>query len=82
MPHDFTFIDYVPFRRDTSAAYALLSQSVALGPTGARARTALATLTLSRGDTAATIRLLRAGVALDPSERVWEKELHTLDVRR
>ncbi len=65
-------------RRDTTAAFALLSRSVTLGPTSARARTALATLTLTLGDTATAIRLLRAGLALDPTERVWQMELRHL----
>jgi hypothetical protein len=65
-------------RRDTTMAFNLLSQSVALGPASARARTALATLTLSRGDTAAAIRLLRTGVAMDPTVRVWRTQLRQL----
>ncbi len=65
-------------RHDTTTAMALITRSVALGPSSARARTALATLDLVRGDTLDAVQLLRAGLAIDPSVRVWRHTLHTL----
>jgi protein O-mannosyl-transferase len=63
---------------DTTAAIDLITQSVALGPTHARARTALATLKLERGDTATAVRLLREGLALDSTQRTWRAMLEGL----
>jgi len=57
--------------RDTTAAIDLIAQALTLGPNRARARTALATLTLGRGDTATAVRLLRDGLALDSTQRTW-----------
>jgi hypothetical protein len=65
-------------RHDTAAAVALMTRSVALGPTSARARTGLAALDVVRADTADAIRLLRAGLVLDPTKRVWRDMLRRL----
>jgi hypothetical protein len=65
---------------DTTAAINLIGQSLALSPTGARARTALATLTLIRGDTASAIRLLQDGLALDSTQRTWRGMVGQLQV--
>jgi protein O-mannosyl-transferase len=64
--------------RDTSRALTLLTQSVALRPTGPRARSALIGLDLRRGDTAAARTLLRDGLVLDSTQREWRAELQAI----
>jgi hypothetical protein len=64
--------------RDTARALTLLSRSVAVEPMHYRARTALARLTLDRGDTATALALLRDGLALDSTQRGWRAEVERL----
>lgn len=65
-------------RRDTAAAFSLLSRSVALRPDDARARTILVGLDLHRGDTTAACALLREGLDRDSTQREWRSQLNRL----
>jgi hypothetical protein len=64
--------------RDTTRALGLLTRAVALRPDGARTRTALVGIELGRGDTASARAQLRAGLAIDSTQRAWREELRKI----
>jgi len=68
--------------RDTAAALDLFNRAVALGPMRERTRTALATLTLIRGDTVGAVRILTDGLALDSTQRTWRDLIRRIEGRR
>jgi hypothetical protein len=64
--------------RDTTRALGLLTRALVLRPDGARARTALVALEIGRGDTAIARTQLRAGLAIDSTQRAWREELRKI----